>query len=266
MIANARMYAVAPAAAAAWRRLFEWVSAESGIALEVVDHAFSAKLEDLWQRPDLAAAFVCGLPFIKDPRDLLPIAAPIPAAPRYGGKPVYFTDFVVKAESAFHTLADTFGHRLAYTSPTSHSGYNAVRHHLLRYRAPDRPRLYAEVVGPLFTPRRALEAVVTGAADVAPLDSYAHDLLRLYAPELTRAVRIVESTDAAPIPLLMASPGLDAAIAERLTATLERVTEAPAELRSDLALAGFARSDAARYRHLIELEVAAVRAGYAVLA
>jgi ABC-type phosphate/phosphonate transport system substrate-binding protein len=261
-IANARMYSVAPGAAAAWRRLFEWVAAESGIPLDVIDHAFPAKLEELWERPDLAAAFICGLPFAKDPRPLVPIAAPIPSAARYASKPVYFTDFVVKTESAFHTLADTFGHRLAYTIPTSHSGYNAVRHHLLRYRTPDRPRLYAETVGPVFTPRRALEAVIAGTTDVAPLDSYAHDLLRLYEPEMTGAVRIVESTDPFPIPLLMASPGGDPEQAARLAQTFARV---PGELCRPLALAGFVRVEAKTYAGMPETEDRAAKAGYSVL-
>jgi ABC-type phosphate/phosphonate transport system substrate-binding protein len=223
LIANARMYSVAPGAAAAWRRLFEWVAAESGVPLEIIDHAFPAKLEELWGRPDLAAAFICGLPFAKDPRQLVPIAAPIPSPARYGGKPIYFTDLVVKVESPFRTLSDTFGHRLAYTIPSSHSGYNAVRHHLLRYRTPERPRLYAETVGPVFTPRRALEAIIAGTADVAPLDSYCHELLRLYEPEMTRQVRIVESTDPSPIPLLMASPGFDRESAARLTHAFESI-------------------------------------------
>src|SRR5581483_7411422 len=87
-IANARMYSVAPGAAAAWRRLFEWVASESGVPLEIIDHAFPAKLEELWERPDLAATFMCGLPFAKDPRPLVPIAAPLPLAARYGGNAV----------------------------------------------------------------------------------------------------------------------------------------------------------------------------------
>jgi ABC-type phosphate/phosphonate transport system substrate-binding protein len=262
-IANARMYSVAPGAAAAWRRLFEWVSSESGVPLEIIDHAFPAKLEELWERPDLAATFICGLPFAKDPRPLVPIAAPLPAATRYAGKPVYFTDFVVKAGSPFRTLADTFGHRLAYTVPSSHSGYNAVRHHLLRYRTPERPRLYAEIVGPVFTPRRALEAVIAGATDVAPLDSYAHDLLRVYEPEMTRQVRIVESTDPFPIPLLMASPGSDPERAAHLARTFSRV---PPDLCRPLALAGFVRVEAKTYAGMPETEVRAIEAGYSVLA
>jgi len=261
-IANARMYSVAPGAAAAWRRLFEWVAAESGVTLDIIDHAFPAKLEELWARPDLAATFICGLPFAKDPRALLPIAAPIPAAARYGGKPVYFTDFVVKAESSFRTLADTFGHRLAYTIPSSHSGYNAVRHHLLRYRTDERPRLYAETVGPVFTPRRALEAIIAGTADIAPLDSYAHDLLRLYEPEMTRQVRIVESTDPQPIPLLIASPGSDLGQAARLSRVFER---APRELCRALAATGFVRVESKSYAGMPGLEAAASDAGYPVL-
>lgn len=262
-IANARMYSVAPGAAAAWRRLFEWVASESGIPLEIIDHPFPAKLEELWKRADLAATFICGLPFAKDPRALVPVVAPLPAAERYGGKPVYFTDFVVKVESPFRTLADTFGHRLAYTIPSSHSGYNAVRHHLLRYRTPERPRLYAETVGPVFTPRRALEAVVAGATDVAPLDSYAHDLLRLYEPEMARQVRIVESTQPWPIPLLMASPGSDLEQAALLTRTF---TRAPAELCHPLALVGFVPAEAKTYAAMPETERQAVKAGYPVLA
>ncbi len=33
LIANARMYAVAPGAVAAWKRLFAWLVAESGVPL-----------------------------------------------------------------------------------------------------------------------------------------------------------------------------------------------------------------------------------------
>jgi ABC-type phosphate/phosphonate transport system substrate-binding protein len=262
LIANARMYSVAPGAAAAWRRLFEWVAAESGIPLDIIDHAFPAKLEELWARPDLAATFICGLPFAKDPRSLVPIVAPIPAPARYGGKPIYFTDLVVKAESPFRTLADTFGHRLAYTIPSSHSGYNAVRHHLLRYRTPERPRLYAETVGPVFTPRRALEAIIAGTADVAPLDSYCHDLLRLYEPEMTRQVRIVESTDPQPIPLLVASPESDLEQAARLSRAFE---SAPPELCRAVAAAGFVRAESKSYAGMPGLEEAASAAGYPVL-
>ncbi|MBL8670191.1 MAG: ABC transporter permease, partial [Alphaproteobacteria bacterium] len=60
LIANARMYSVAPGAAAAWKRLFAWLKERSGIDLQVIDHAFPAPLDALWARPDLACTFMCG--------------------------------------------------------------------------------------------------------------------------------------------------------------------------------------------------------------
>ena len=62
LIANARMYAVDAATAAAWSALFARVSALSGVPLEVIAHAAPAPLEDLWRRDDLGLAFICGYP------------------------------------------------------------------------------------------------------------------------------------------------------------------------------------------------------------
>lgn len=262
MIANARMYSVAPAAAAAWRELFEWVAEVSGLPLEIVEHAYPASLDELWRRADLVAVFMCGLPFAKDLRAPAPVAAPIPSNPRYAGRPVYFTDFVVGAESPFQTLADTFGQRIAFTSPGSHSGYNAARYHLLRYRTPERRRLYAETIGPLVTPRRAVEAVAAGKAEVAPIDSYALDLLRLHDPALARTVRTVESTAPAPIPPLIASAGFER---DRVSTLQQALVRIPPQLLERLALSGFAPVDAARYAALVALETEALSAGYPVL-
>jgi ABC-type phosphate/phosphonate transport system substrate-binding protein len=118
-IANARMYAVTPHVRGAWRALFDWLSRRSGVALEYVDHAAPAPLEELWSRPDLAATFMCGLPFASAALKPLIVAAPVPAPERYRGQPVYCTDFVVRADSAYHKLSDTFGARIGWT--VSHS-------------------------------------------------------------------------------------------------------------------------------------------------
>jgi hypothetical protein len=62
LVASARMSAVAPSARAAWRALFEAVSRRSRVALEIIEHAFPASLNDLWTRDDLGCAFMCGWP------------------------------------------------------------------------------------------------------------------------------------------------------------------------------------------------------------
>lgn len=262
-VANARMYSVAPEARAAWKKLFAWLAATSDVQLDIIDHAYPASLEALWDRADLGAVFMCGWPFAR--REMKPrlVAAPIPANVRYGGKPIYFTDFIVRSHSDFRTLADTFGRRLAYTANDSHSGFNAVRHHLAS-RYPATGQVYADWAGPLVTPRRIVEALLAGEADVGPLDSYAHDLLRRHDPELMEGVRTVESTDPTPIPALVASPGTPDEIVEKLQQTLLSVAERPelTELRDALCLTGFARTKPEDYEITIARAAMAEAAGY----
>jgi ABC-type phosphate/phosphonate transport system substrate-binding protein len=51
----------------------------------------------------------------------------------------------------------------------------------------------------------ALEAVLRGVADIAPIDSYAFSLLGMHRPDLIARVRVVGSTTPTPIPPLVAS-------------------------------------------------------------
>jgi ABC-type phosphate/phosphonate transport system substrate-binding protein len=216
LIANARMYAVTPELRGAWQLLFAWVARVSGVPLAYVDHAAPAPLEALWAREDLGAAFMCGFPFASAAPQPHLIAAPVPSAPRYAGQPRYCTDFIVRADSPAARLSDTFGGRIGWTVDHSQSGYNAVRHHLLRYGRDRKQPLFSAWVGPLVTPRRVIEAVVQGDIDVGPLDSYVHDLLKHHEPQTAAKFRTVESTAMAPIPPLVASRTVTEDTLERL--------------------------------------------------
>jgi ABC-type phosphate/phosphonate transport system substrate-binding protein len=264
-VANARMYSVGPGAAAAWKELFGWVARESGVDLRVIDHKFPALLSDLWSRPDLGCAFMCGFPYklAKDPPR--PVAAPVPLGAPVQGRPVYATRLVVKAESAFRSLEDTFGGRLGYTVEDSHSGYNALRHHLLPYWQRRGARLFRESIGPLTTPRRVIEAVVAGDIDVGPLDSYALDLMQRHDPGLTKAIRVVATTDAAPIPFLVASRECPDEVVAALRAALLRFGDAAAcaDLRERLCLQGFAPVMIDDYDLMLRWDAEARAAGYA---
>lgn len=249
LIANARMYAVAPGAVAAWKRLFAWVDEASGLRLDVIDHAFPALLNDLWARGDLAATFMCGWPWLRHGATHQVVAAPIPAAVEAAGKPQYCTHFVVHRDSPFQRLEDTFGHRFAFTIADSHSGYNAPRHHLLRYRGPQQRKLFGEIVGPLTTPRRMLEAIAEKRTDVGPLDSFAYALLCRHEPALAGETRVIASTEPVPIPAIMASKEMDRGVVETLRRTLLSLGGRPelADLRADLCITGFAPLDPATY-------------------
>jgi ABC-type phosphate/phosphonate transport system substrate-binding protein len=246
MIANARMYSVAPGAAEAWKALLAGVAARAGVELDVIDYPAPAPLSDLWDRSDKGAVFMCGLPYSRSEIRPEILVAPVPSPADFDGKPRYWSDLVVRADSPFLTLPDTFGHRLALTVRDSQSGYAAPLR-LLAAHFVSEP-LYEEVIAPRITPVGAITAVTEGLADVAPVDAYAFRLLQKFRPELISQVRVIAQTDIRPIPLLVAS----APRSEPLAAAFLTAHEAP-ELRSimaDLLLDRFVRPDVADYEVL----------------
>lgn len=247
MIANARMYSVTPQVAALWRRLLASVLEGAATPVEIVDHAPPAPISELWKRPDKAAVFMCGLPYsLAVPRPTL-VVVPIPSPAAYGGRACYWSDVVVRADSPFQSLEQTFGHRLALTTPESQSGYAALLHALMPFG--NAKPLYREIIEPRFTPIGALTAVIEKKAEAAPLDSYALALLSKYAPELTSQVRVIKSTEPTAIPALVASgpsPGVAAAF---LAAADKPATRA---LMDQLLLGRFARPEAKAYDALRE--------------
>src|SRR6184192_3742566 len=226
-VASARMYSWSPTLTAAWRRMLQWVADRAGGGLKVLELADPYPLEELWARDDLGCVFMCGYPWAMRAERPHLLAAPVPSPPRYGGRPIYFTDFVVRADSAYRTLEDTFGGRLAYSIEHSHSGYNAARFHLLAYRRPDRPTFYRQLVGPLIRQTPVIEAVIEGRADVGPVNGYALDLLHRHGDARAKRVRVVATTVAAPSAPLVASPMVDEAARERLTGALLEAHTAP---------------------------------------
>lgn len=216
MIANARMYAVTPEAELAWQELIGHVAADAGVSFTYVPYPAPQPLEDLWRRPDLGCVFMCGYPIALKLADVTPLAAPIPDAPWAAGKAVYRSDLIVREDSPYQRLSDTFHGRVGWTVEHSHSGFNALRHHLLQYRTPGTDAVFGSVSGHLVTARRILDEVLAGGIDVGPLDSYWHSLIARHRPELTRGIRVIESTDVAPLPSFVTSKDADPVVVGRL--------------------------------------------------
>ena len=264
-IMNARMYAVTPAVEAVWKSLLERITAEAGVAFAYVPYPAPQPLETLWARPDLGCVFMCGYPIALQLANVVPLAAPIPRAAWAAGRPVYRSDLIVREDAPYRTLEDTFGGRAGWTVEHSHSGFNAFRHHLLRYRTPSRPALYGEMVPNLVTARAILDAVREGRIDVGPLDAYWHMLIAKHNPTLTAGVRVLDSTDVATLPAFVTAASTPAAAVDAL-----RVAFADASRRAwfdehadALLIDGFAPVDTTYYARTLEWDREAKAAGYA---
>lgn len=263
-VANARMYSVDAAAAHAWRTLLRWVVKKAEVDVEVIDYPAPQPLPALWSRADLACAFMCGYPLSQRHPQPVVLAAPVPSPAAYGGQPVYWSNLVARKDGSIRTLDDAFGCRMAFTTPDSQSGYQAVRSLFAPYASQRRAPLFASTVGPLITPRRVVDAILSKEADIGPVDSYAYDLMRKHDPDLLAPLEIIATTMRTPIPPLVGSPDLPEADAASLTSALVSVTDAAelAAVREALQLQGFSAVCVAAYDVLRKAAEAADLLGY----
>lgn len=265
MIANARMYGVCPEAEAAWQVLLAHVATDAAVELTYETYPAPQPLETLWRRPDLGAVQMCGYPIALGIAPVQPIAAPIPALDWAGGQAVYRSDLIVRADSPWQGLEDSFAGRVGWTVEHSHSGFNALRHHLLPHRVQGRD-VYRESVGHLITARRILDAVLDGTIDIGPLDAYWHALIALHRPDLVAGIRVLDSTALAPLPAFVASPAMPAAQVARLRAAFLGAATRPwfPAVASDLLLSGFAAVTHADYAPTLAWDTEAHARGYPV--
>jgi ABC-type phosphate/phosphonate transport system substrate-binding protein len=243
VIANARMYSVCAQAALKWGALLSAVAKAAGLIVDIIEHRAPKPIDELWRRPDMAAVFMCGLPFSRSRPQPFLIAAPVPSPAEFDGRPEYWSEWVVHRDSALDSIEATFGGRLALTALDSQSGYAAALQYLMKFGAAS--PLYREVIAPTVNPLGAVDAVISRAADIAPIDSFAFALLRKYRGDLTSQLRIVARTASTPIPVMVASiTGLSA-----LTDAFLSAHQDPAlrTVLSDLLLARFVQPDAAQY-------------------
>ena len=264
MIANARMYAVTPEVEAAWRDILGYIAREAGVELHYEAYPAPQPLETLWARPDLGCVLMCGYPIAMGLADIVPIAAPIPRADWALRRPLYRSDLIVRKDSPFRTLEDSFGARAGWTVSHSHSGFNAFRHHLLPFRNKRGDSLYSAVASNLITARKVLDSVLDGSIDIGPLDSYWHLLIDRHAPELTAGIRILDVTALAPVPSFVASRAMPAEIVAALKAAFVDAAGKSwfAPFQDKLMLDGFASVELKDFAVTLKRDREAVEAGY----
>ena len=98
-------------------------------------------------------------------------------------------------------------------------------------------------------------------------DGFYLDLVRRHDPARVEDLAVIDSTPWMPIPLLVAAPGIDPAVVDRLREHLLRVHELPgyAALLASVLLARFVAPDVAAYQATERMREAAERAGYAAI-
>ena len=127
---------------------------------------------DQFERGEADLGVICGLPYVwlaaRRPSPVEPLAAPVLAGDRYVGRPVYYSDVIVRRDSPITLLEELRGCSWAYNEPASHSGHAVTLYSLVRMGA--RPGFFGRVFETGFH-QHAIRLVHGGAVDAAAIDS-----------------------------------------------------------------------------------------------
>jgi phosphonate transport system substrate-binding protein len=181
---------LAPNIMPVYQAVTEEVGRRLGIETElVVETDYEACAKD-----NNEVCFVCSLPYVEFERrgisPAVPIAAPVLAGERYGGKPVYYSDVIVHRDSPLRSFLDLRGCSWAYNEPLSHSGYGITRYHLLQLG--ETHGFFGRVVEAGFH-EESMRMVASHEVDASAIDSQVLAVALRDDPSLAGSLRIIDA-------------------------------------------------------------------------
>jgi phosphonate transport system substrate-binding protein len=238
--------------------VYEFIAKHVGTKLSVPTTIQPGSTFDEFERGAADVGFICGLPYVilrrrvEPPVD--PLAAPVLQGPRYGGRPVYYSDVIVRRGDMARSFDDLEGRSWAYNDLHSHSGYNLVRYRLIEM---GRTRGFFSAVVEAGFHQAAIRLVASGAVDAAAIDSQVLAVELRDHPDLDKAIEVIDSLGPSTIqPVVTASRLPQNLTREIRQVLLEMHLDPLARARLDRGcVRGFAPIDDDAYgdiRHMLE--------------
>jgi phosphonate transport system substrate-binding protein len=216
---------LAPNMVPVYRLLAERIGRRLGRPVElVVGRSF-----DQFEAGAADLGVICGLPYVwlaaRRPPPVEPLAAPVLAGARYGGRPVYYSDVIVGLDSPITRLEELEGRSWAYNEPASHSGHTVTLHSLVAMGA--RPGFLGPVIEAGFH-QRAIRLVHNGSVDAAAIDSQVLAIELRDHPRLADGLRVVGTFGPSTIQPVVAASRLPAPLKHEVRELLITLADDPA--------------------------------------
>jgi phosphonate transport system substrate-binding protein len=165
--------------------------------------------------------FVCGLMYIRMAHwsncPVEPLAAPVLRGERYQGKPIYFSDVVVRHDSPYTSFSDLRGCIWAYNEYVSHSGYNLVYYSLLE-RNETLPFFSKTIESGSHL--NSLRMVIDQQADATAVDSHVLDVVWQTDPKVAAQLRVIDMLGPSTIPPVLIAKSVDAELKRQIQSAL----------------------------------------------
>jgi len=183
---------------------------------------------DQFERGEADLGVICGLPYVwlaaRRPPPVEPLAAPVLAGPRYGGRPVYYSDVIVRHDSPITRLEELRGRSWAYNEPASHSGHTVTLYSLISMGAG--PGFLGPVLQAGFH-QRAIRLVASGAVKAAAVDSQVLGIELRDHPRLADRLRLIDAFGPSTIQPVVAARHLPSRLREQAREALVELAGDP---------------------------------------
>lgn len=179
-------------------------------------------VEDPFSTGEADVGFMCAPSFFwlreleEPPVELLP-AAPVFQDSRTLGRPVYFSEMIVRRESPVGSFLDLRGCSWAYNDPCSLSGYYNLLKKLAEMGEDER---FFDRVCCSESHLNSMKMVARGEVDAAIIDSNVLRIKLRFTPELRKQLRVIESWGPFPIQPVVLRSGLHPELKYRLREVL----------------------------------------------
>jgi phosphonate transport system substrate-binding protein len=211
----------APVAEVFCSEVAAYVGHELGRSTELVSGIPWPERLRLFDSGRIHVCWMCGLPYTwradRARKKVELLAAPVMASTRYRGRPVYFSDVVVRSDSQSRSFDDLRGAIWAYNEDTSHSGYGAVRFHMTRLG--HRRGFFGRIIEAGYH-EASVRMLLDGTVDASAIDSTVLDLLQERDPSLRSRLRLIDVIGPSPIPPWVVSLTVPPAMRAALRKTL----------------------------------------------
>jgi ABC-type phosphate/phosphonate transport system substrate-binding protein len=255
------MYAFTDAQQDAWQQLFDHFFNLSSIAPDQITLRFEHGSAIL-REPGLWFGHTCGYPLVSHlQEDFSPFCVPLFDVQGTEGRR-YSSRIIVGAESGIQSLAECRSRGVAMNNSDSNSGMNVLRRAVAGIH--DGGSAFFSRVITSGGHLHSLEAVASGAADVAAIDCVSYQLIADWQPDLVARVRVIGDTvKTCGLPLVMPLTAITendtGAIVDRLNQAL---TACDGAVRATLHLTGFTGVRLQDYHDVVEAEQFAIARAY----
>lgn len=183
---------LAPSILPVYEFIAEYVGRSLGYESELVVGSRFTEFEE----GEADVGFICGLPYVRladqEPSPIELLAAPVLQGERYGGRPVYFSDVIVRQDSPFERFEQLRGRSWSFNDRDSHSGYNVTRYRLAQLGEKGKERYFGEIVDAGWH-QQSIRLVREGLVDASAIDSQVLEVAMREDSALKGEVRVIDT-------------------------------------------------------------------------